>query len=192
MTYLVRHTARWSGFAGAPGYTNFYHEISGTIADAVQSGHDAVRHFFADLATVLPDAVSVLVDPNYAVIADDTGDLSTEGVVGTPSGAVEGSNANGYSAQVGMGVDWVTGVFLAGRKFHGRTYLVPLAGVFDVNGAPTTGAIGTVDAATIWITAATQQFVVWHRPVGGAGGSSEAIIAAIVRPRSYLLRSRSK
>lgn len=192
MTSLIRHTAVWEGTVGLPGYTNLYHSVTDGVAASAASGHAQVREFFSQIVGAIPGEVTVTVDPVYAVLEDVTGELISEGTVASPSQVVQGTNGAGFSSQVGVLVEWVTGVYVGGRKLRGRTYLVPLAGQFDADGTLSSGGLALVTDATEFIWSSAVDFRVWHRPVAGAGGSSEAIIGSVVRDQACVLRSRMR
>lgn len=192
MTSLMVQTAVWTGFAGAPGYSTFRHRITGTEANAAQAGHDDVWNFFTALNTLLPSDVDVTVDPVVTIHDSDTGENTGEVVVGTPTGVVSGNNLGNWSGQVGAAIEWETGTYINGRRLRGRTYLVPLGGFSDDDGTVSGGAVTTIMTAAANIVNSPQDFIVWHRPVGGLGGQSWTIASALVRDHAYILRSRAR
>lgn len=190
MAVIIQQTAVWTEFPGAPGYSNFYHRSAGTDASSAQSGADAVHDFFAACSGSLPATVRIDFDPVCQIIEETTGQIQSEVVVATPPAQVAGTNAGGYASNSGVGIDWITGRFVAGRLLRGRTYLVPAAGCFDTDGTVTEGVRTALAAAALNIVATTMDFVVWHRPVNSLGGFAQTITSAIVRDRGYVLRSR--
>lgn len=192
MASIMKQTAVWTGFPGAPGYSNFYHLISGGEAAAAQAGTNDVTNLFNDLQGFLPGTSSVIVDPVVQILNDLNGDVIGEVTVATPGPSVAGTSAGGYASNSGCAVEWGTGVFLNGKRLRGRTYLVPTAGTFDTDGTLTSGALGTLSSAASRIVNGTVQFVVWHRPVNNIGGVSHVIQSALVRDHAYVLRSRGR
>lgn len=190
MASIIRQTAVWTGAAGLPGYSQFYHEAGGTPGERAQVGHDAVRGFFSDLGAYIPEEINVTVDPLYQVIDETTGQMVGEEAVATPSAGVQGSYVGGWNAQVGVLVEWITGEFFNGRRLRGRTYLVPFGDVSDANGTLPEATLVMIRAKVAWIALSDAEFLVWHRPVAGAGGHGSRIEGAVVRDHAALLRSR--
>lgn len=189
---LIRHTAVWEGTIGLPGYSQFYQAVTDPPSTSAQNGHTAIRSFFSNVSAAIPGEVTVTVDPIYQTLDEVTGDIVAEATVGAPSQVVQGVNGDGYSAQVGVLIEWLTGSYIDGRRLRGRTYLVPLAGQFDTDGTLTTGGLAILNAAWPWITADQEDFRVWHRPVNGAGGSSATITSGVVKDHACILRSRMR
>lgn len=192
MASVMRHTAVWSGTIGLPGYSNFYHSVSDPVSTSAQEASDSIRTYFAALSGYIPGEVSVLVDPAYQIYDDATGNLVAEGTVAVPAANVVGSNGGTFSSQVGVLVEWLTGVYIAGHRVRGRTYLVPLAGFAELDGTLNDAIRTTIQNASVWIVDASENFVVWHRPVNGAGGSVSAITAGRVQDHAAILRSRAR
>lgn len=191
MVDVIRTTAVWTGGPGLPGYSQFYQQLTGSIAAQAQVGHDAVRALFAAIGSLIPEEVTVAVDPLFQVLDAATGALISEGTVGTASDSVPGSFVGGWSARFGVLVEWVTVQIINGRHLRGRTYLVPLGNIEDADGTLPAGTIATVEGGANSITTSeTGEFVVWHRPVSGAGGSVAPISGRIVRDHPAVLRSR--
>lgn len=190
MADLMRHTAVWEGAPGLPGYSQFYHSVTDPIASSAASGAAYVREFFSQVVALIPDGVTVTVDPVYQIINEVTGDIVGEGAVDPAPQVVEGVYVGTWSAQVGVLIEWLTGAFIGGRRLRGRTYLVPLGNVGDSDGTLSVGTLAAVRAAANIITTAGEDFRVWHRPVNGAGGSSSTMTAAVVRDRACILNSR--
>lgn len=191
MTDILRMTSRWDGFPGAPGYTNFYSEIQGAVATQAQAMSGEIRTFWNSLNGYLPAVASVLVLPTYQVIDDATGNITAEGDVATPAALVDGNSAAQFAGNSGVLVEWRTGVFIAGRRLKGRTYLVPFIGIFDTDGTVSAGARDAIQDAVDAVWSGAFNMVVWHRPVAGSGGSSALVTSGTVRDRAAVLRTRS-
>lgn len=190
MASIIRHTAVWTGAPGLPGYTQFYQEVGEGVTASAQAGHTNVDAFFNALATLIPDAITVTVDPVYQVLDEATGEVTGEETVATPATATVGGYITNWQAQVGVLVEWTTGEYLNGRRFRGRTYLVPLGNTADDDGTLPAGTLSTVGTAAAVIVDSGWGFLVWHRPVNGAGGLSSHITGAVVRDHAAILRSR--
>lgn len=192
MPVIIKQTMVWTGFIGAPGYSSFYHRVGGSEPAAEQAGHNAVANFASLLQGLIPGDVILTVDPLWQALLDTTGEVVAEGTVATPAEPVAGTVAGGWAGNTGYAIEWVTGTFIGGRRLRGRTYVVPGAGGFDVDGTLTPGTLTALATAALAIVAAEQDFVVWHRPAGTVAGSSVDIASANVRDHAYILRSRAR
>lgn len=181
-------TALWSGFSGSPGYTRF--RFDGDLdAAAADAAGGRVSAFFTFIAALLPDTVTVAVDPT-AEIHDIDGGL-TGTVAFAPDPDVDGSGTGGYAAPVGAAITWHTGLFLGGREARGRTYIVPLNGAdFEANGTLTSGTQTGLQDAADTLLGGTPPLVVagGHSPTGG--GYVAPVISASVRDKAAILTSR--
>jgi hypothetical protein len=182
---ILRQVAVWNGWPGAPGYTTWYYG-DGTTTNVVQQ-----RNFFAAIASLLPSSVTIQVQNTGDVINDATGQA-----VGSWSQAsaavVTGTAGGGFAGPSGVVMRMETGIFVAGRRLRGRTFLVPMAGtVQDSNGTVAATPLGTLNtAAAAAVTASGTSWLVWHRPVGGSGGSSSPVTSAVIPDKIAVLRSR--
>lgn len=189
---ISRITAVWSGFRGAPGYSNFF--FGGEVDDSSTAGDLArkVRGFFADLASALPASVNINLDGQVTIIDEANGQIT--GVVDfTAPGTVTGTGGGDYSAASGAVVNWNTNGYRNGRRIRGRTFLVPLASAaYDSQGDIGSQALEDIrDAANQLSNGSTVlPMVVWSRPVGGAGGSAEPVAGYNVPDLGAILRSR--
>lgn len=184
-------TTRWSGFPGSPGYSNFYVLEDGNAGNSAQTLSEALEDFWLTVNGYLPTDVTVLVLPTWDQINEVTGLIELQGSVTTPATGVSGNNAGSYAGNVGALVEWQTAEFVAGKRLKGRTYLVPMMGIFDTDGTMSTASVSAIADACTALIAADVVSVVWHRPINGAGGSHGVITGATVRDRAAVLRSRS-
>lgn len=184
MATISRITCAWSGFPGAPGFTNFYGLGQSTTVSPILT-------FFDLLKGALPSDVTITVPGNGDTIDDATGDL-----VGTWSatggGVVVGTNGGGYAAPVGGCINWITGGINRAHKVRGRTYIVPMAGaMFQNDGSLTVEAFATLEGASAsMLTNFGGDLVVWSRPRLGAGGAAFSISSRRVLDKAAVLRSR--
>lgn len=190
MAELLRVTAVWTAFTGAPGYSSFYCEGAGDQPALAQTFHNSVREFFRAMNTLLPNGAVVTVQGAWAAINESSGQVNGEGIVGTQSAAVVGTASVGYAAQAGAAVEWNTGTFENGRRLRGKTYLVPMAGIFEGDGTLLAGKRDVIVDAANALLAAVPTLSVWHRPVNGAGGSHAVVTSITVRDKAVTLRSR--
>jgi hypothetical protein len=174
----------WTGFPGAPGYTVHYRGELDTLTSHLRTFYDAVKGLF-------PSNVTVQVPQSGDLINSTTG-----GLAGTWTSAfnasVTGTAAGVYAAPAGAVVRWLTDGIVAGRRLRGRTFLVPLAATaYQTDGSLLGTTVTNIQAAAqALVTAETANLGVWHRPVGGAGGSWSPVVSADVPDRAAILRSR--
>lgn len=182
---MKRVTSTWTGFAGAPGYTQLYFgELdNGTVA--------ATRAFWNSLTALLPNDVTITVANSGDLIDAVTGDI-TGGWTETSTTPVVGINTGSWANAAGLGVNWVTPAIINGRRLRGRTFIVPAASAaFDNDGSLTGATVTTLTAAAQALVAdASSELLVWHRPKPGSGGSSAVVTSVVVPDKTFVLRSR--
>lgn len=186
MAEIVRFTWLWTGFAGAPGYTNIY--ARGVDPEDVGL---AFNDFLAAQVSRIPNVVTIQLQPTPEVLEDTTGELTGVVDIGSTT-AIDCTGPGVYSAPSGACVSWSTAGIVSGRKVRGRTFLVPLiADAYQADGSlqDATRAAMLSDANT-FLTAAGGQAVIWSRPRTGVPGSSHPITAANIADRVAVLRSR--
>jgi hypothetical protein len=165
MTNIIQVVWEWSGFTGAPGYTNlFFDAAGGTQTDALAAVTKS-QIFFSGLTPNLPDDVHIAPQTDVRVINDIDGKLvdifTVIGVAG-----VQGGQPGNYAAPVGAIVFWPTTTVHGGRRMTGRTFIVPAsAAAFQDDGTLNTAAGTTINqAAEDMRTASGPAFGVWGRP----------------------------
>lgn len=193
MATLVRIQAVWNGFQGAPGYTHWYGISDGDSAAAANALAPRMRAFFDAIKLYLPNGADVKVQRAYQVINDVTGNITSEGVLASDPALVTSTAgaSTAYAGPTGACVNWETGTFNAnGRRIRGRTYLVPLNQAFEPDGSLNATALGAITAAATAALGGTGSLGVWTRPVDGGGGSFSIAIAALVKDKAAVLKSR--
>jgi len=195
---LAKLTINWTGFIGAPGFTNLYFRnstpgvINQTVVDNAATKMDA---FLNTWVPFIPNAATVQIDPTVEEIDDATGDLlafwtaTTEAAqTGTAGGTVQ------FASATGAVINWYTTAVRNGRRIRGRSFMVPLAGSFDTNGTLDTTDLATMRTSAAALHAATgdSRLVVWSRPTLAAptSGVSAEVAFATVPDMSAVLRSR--
>lgn len=168
MTVMYQVRTNWTGFPGAPGFTNMYFETTDPLGAGANTAAQNVGNFWFGVKGLLPQDVTVSIDPEVNTIDDINGQLQASIAV-TQVGSV-GTGTGSYAAPVGAVVDWNTGAIYEGHRVVGRTFLVPLVGgSFEANGTLTAAAIGTIDAAASALRLAAGPVLgVWSRPFNGA------------------------
>lgn len=189
---ILRITAEWAGFRGAPGYSNFY--FNGQSADEEQPAAHAlaVRTFFDSISASIPGGVSINIRPTADNIDETTGNIVGQVDFEAPD-AVNGSATTSYSAASGAVVNWNTSSYRNGRRVRGRTFIVPLSNAaYDANGDLSSGALNRLrPAATELVTnPGPVPMVVWSRPSAGGAGDAYPVTSASVPDLGAILRSR--
>lgn len=174
----------WSGFPGGPGYSVFYATPGMGIAGDL-------RAFFDNIKTYIPSSVSIDPPESGDTIDEATGQL-TATWTGASLSNVIGSSNDVYAGGVGASITWLTGGVVNGRRVAGRTFLVPLASnAYDLDGSLTSLAYTALDtAASALVSSTAGDLLVWHRPVGGVGGSAHPVTGYRIRDRVAVLSSR--
>lgn len=189
---ISRVTAQWSGFPGAPGYSNFHFQASTGTPDS-QADVDLVREFFDELRGLLPVGVNVLVQPTVEILDDATGALVDYETVATPPLVVAGASSGTYSSPSGAVINWLTSSVVGGRRLRGRTFIVPLgSAAYQNDGTLSSSALTTLNAAAAILSAAgfSSGFGILSRPVGGGAISFGEVTGHRVPDLAAVLRSR--
>jgi hypothetical protein len=183
MPDINRYRVNWTGFTGSPGVSTFYSLASSTAALA------ALRAFFADAAYILPPSVT-LEFPNSGDTLDSTTGTLVGGWTASAQTAVTGLASVGYfAAGTGARLVWETDSIVDGRRVRGSTFLVPLStSAYDTNGSLISGAFTTVNGPLATLVA-TNQLVIWSRPVAGDSAVS-AVTGASLPDKVSTLRTR--
>lgn len=184
MATLRRLRVTWDGLGGLPGLSTFYYGVaSPNVSDCVA--------FFTAIKALVPTALSWTIPSSGDEIDDATGQL-TGSWLGSGGGTVTGTGGNTpYAAGVGARVVWNTTTIVNGRRLKGATFLAPLlAAKFDASGTIDNAALTTLQTAASAFAASGVAKEIWHRPVGGVGGTSAPINDALVPDRVTSLRSR--
>lgn len=200
MVTVYRVRAVWSGFQGAPGYTNFHFQDL-TTDSARNAAGTAVKQFFTSLAPMLSTAWTITIQSEITEWDKDTGQLIGASTMTTPPTPQVGTATPvAYPGGTGLCITWKTGSIWNGRRVVGRSFIVPAMGVYDTDGTLTTAAIAAANtAATGLIGAAAAQFSIWAKqwttqgdppkPVQIAGAIFQ-VDTHVVKDMASQLRSR--
>ena len=189
---MFRVTARWAGFSGAPGYSNFFFATGGGLISDAQQVADRVRSAFGQLPPSLPQGTTVTIQPEVAVIDSDTGELTRYETI-TPGTTVSGTATGAYSGASGAVINWRTNDVRFGRRIRGRTFIVPLgSGAYDSTGTLSSGTLEDLnDFASVLVGGdLDSELGVWSRPRDGGGGVFATVVSATVPDMAAVLRSR--
>lgn len=187
---LSQITYLWTGFQGAPGYSSFY--CSSVDDTAVNDFNDAVWSFFNAIKGEISVNTTITPPSSYRTMDGATGVLGGISPLTTPGAAIGGTGNNSQASPAGASVNWLTSTAAAHKLVVGRTYLVPLgANAYQADGSLVDADKAAIQtAANALVTAVSAIFVIWRRPVDGAGGSVAPVTAARVNDRVAMLRSR--
>lgn len=152
------------------------------LRDALTAGHD----LFMTNCSFKADSFVDTINPA-------TGELTASDSYG--GWTVAGTQSMGaLPPQTMICATWITAAFVGGRRVRGRTFLGPLDNsTLQTDGTLASTALTHANAlGTSWYDAGLTDTlaVVWHRPVGGAGGSAHEIIGHSVKDKFAVLRSR--
>lgn len=189
---ITRITAVWSGFRGAPGYSNFHFAGDGTDSLGLDSAAEAVHSFFEAFRIRLPTSVSIQIQPTAEVIDEASGQILGSYDI-TELDPVTGGTSSMYSAATGAVVNWNTQAYRNGRRIRGRTFLVPLtSNSFDSQGDLATETLTSLRNGAEFLAsgASVLPFVVWARPINGSGGTAEPVRSFNIPDLGAVLRSR--
>lgn len=197
MADLARVTILWTGFIGAPGFTNLYfrNATPGIIDQAVVDNAVAkVDSFIGSLINRLPPSVTVATDATVEVIDDTNGELQSfmQATVLAPR---NGSGTGNYSAAAGAVMNWYTSTVRNGRRIRGRSFMVPLAGsALASDGTLDSTQLTGLRAMADGLRAASgaSRLVVWGRPTspGATDGVSAEVTSSTVPDKTAVLTSR--
>lgn len=197
MAELAKVTINWTGFAGAPGYTNLYfgNSTPGTISQAVvDNALVKVDAFIAATVLRVPTTVTRAIDPSIEIIDDTNGQLERF-MAGTIPAPRVGTGTGAYAAPAGAVISWYTNAVRNGRRIRGRTFLVPIAnGALEADGSLQPAALTDLRTAADNLRAATgdSRLVIWGRPTapGATDGVSAEVASSQVPDRIAVLTSR--
>jgi len=205
MTTLYRIRTIWSGFTGAPGYTNMYFGATDPLQAGADTAATAVNTFWTAIKSALPLAVTLNVESAVALIEDTTGEQTDELTLTATPATVQGVLSERFASPAGVCVTWNTATFKEGRKVKGRTYLVPVtSSVFENNGTVDNTYRTTLQTAASALVTGPGAFVVYARhrdaqtaeesPTGKARpermGVGALVTSAAIKDKVTVLRSR--
>lgn len=193
---MYRITARWTGFTGAPGYSNFYFNSGfldgGVLGEEAELLANRVRSAFLDTQMHLAPGIQIQVLNEVPIIDSDTG-VVQDYVTFDPVDPMTTSSGDTYAGPAGAVVTWRTNDLRNGRRIRGRTFLVPMASTaFQSDGTLVGDAISDLQdfADTLMGGSLDGDLGVWSRPQGGSGGVFATVTGYTVPDMVAVLRSR--
>lgn len=184
---------RWSGFSGAPGYTNLHFDAPTEPTQAgAQAVYDAAWTFSGEITSALPTAVSITTEGGVEVIDETNNQLITILSVTTNS-TMKGLMSGGFSSATGAVITWETGEVKNGRRVRGRTFIVPISTAgYDTDGTLTSGVVTDLSNAAGVLSGGGFSFGVLSRPSSSAAadGSFHTVSSGRVNDKTAMLTSR--
>lgn len=188
----IQYRASWSVPNAGPSVSTF-HFLGDEIPDPAALAL-AVRTWFADLAGMLPNDVSISFASEFTLHNVATGQL-TGSVAVTPPAPVAGNQSGAWAAGAGIRIDWLTAYVRNGRRVRGRTFLVPGASsVYGTDGRVLPAIISQAnfvsDTFINACLAAGSPLTVWARPTDSLPGASFPVADASTAGLTATLRGR--
>lgn len=193
---MLRVTARWTGFSGAPGYSNFFFSSGfldgGLLGDEALMLAERVRDAFEGLGSFLPSRVNIAIEPEVPVMDSATGVIQSFNTIEPPEVDAGGTTSDN-AGPAGAVITWRTDDLRNGRRIRGRTFIVPLqTNSYEGDGTLTTPALNALrNFGDIMMGGSLDgDLGVWSRPVGGSGGVFATVTGFTVPDMVAVLRSR--
>lgn len=189
---ITRVRAQWSGFNGAPGYSQFHFQSSTGEPDA--AGDRALVHqFFAAVDNWLASPVRISVDSTVEILDSATGQLIDYADDDTELPQLTGGSSGAYSAASGAVVNWLTNTVVGGRRLRGRTFLVPASpAAYQSDGTLDPTALTALNNGASILSGAgfSSGFGILSRPAGGGQISFGEVTGHRIPDMAAVLRSR--
>ena len=200
MARIIRLKINWTGFQGAPGYTNLHFEsVAGAAIDQA-TVNDAVaitQTWISSWRAYTPVLCFTGLDPTITELDEQSGAIEAFWTA-TVTAAAAGSSGGAYAAGSGACVTWSTDGVWNGRRVKGRTFIVPIGST----GLQDDGTLATTPLAA-WRTATNTfagaanlaRLVVWRRPAVVLGetipnGGAYDVNSTVINDKIAQLRSR--
>jgi len=175
----------WTTASGSGKVSVFYFDE----ATAVGAQRSALSTFLGAADAVLSTTASWVMRTTGTEYDDVTGALTGAWTDTTPYSGAGGAAGQAADATQVL-VRWDTGQIVNGRFLKGRTYLPALAsGNLNVGNLAAAARTTVSNAAAAFVTASVG-FIVWHRPVAGAGGDPATVTGSDVWTELAVLRRR--
>lgn len=199
MTVGILRT-EWSGTSGGPGLTQMA-AVAATgsewSATDAQAAVNAVRAFWDAQKAMLPNELTLQVQPVVDQYDELTGTLTDSVVAATQPVVVQGTSAAVYAGGTGYKINWETGLIRAGRRVVGHTYVVPCSsGTFDTDGTLNTNNAQLARDASLALISnlalSNIGLVVWSRPseTSQTPPGLSAIQTVSITDKTAILRGR--
>lgn len=197
MSGMIKVVSVWSGWQGAPGFTNFYFS-----PDAIQDNlhvtnvQARVKAFWSAVSTCIPSGITITIAQDSQIIDSATGVINDTISATAAQTTTAGAGPANFAAVAGACIIWRTATFINSRQLKGKTFVVPMANsAYDTDGTILAGRLADLRAAAngLGLPGAfpiEERLVAWHRPVGGTGGTCTTVSSTSVNDRVAYLKSR--
>jgi len=198
MVEIAKITLAWTGFIGAPGFTNLYFrdfETSGLDQAIIDGSVAKVDSWSSSIQTRVPSSVVLQVQQVVPIIESTNGQIVRFMQATTAPVSRTGQGTGSYAAAAGACVNWYTDGVRNGRRVRGRSFIVPLAG-------SALASDGTIDntqltglrsaSTTMAAVGGTGDLGVWARPSGpgATDGEWHSVTSVTIPDKTAVLRSR--
>lgn len=189
---ILRVTTEWTGFQGAPGYTNFFFTTDPGGGDP-QSAIDQTAEFWDTVKGLVPAAATFNVQAEVTAIDEATGQAEAFLPPVNDPPVIEATGQGSYTAPAGALIHWNTNGVRNGRRVRGRTFLVPMiTSRADDDGTLDSQALNLLNAGIDVMVGDgfDSTFCVWARPGAAGAGQVWPVTSGHAPDRISVLRSR--
>lgn len=196
MATFLRSKAVLAPNAGVPAslLTYYWDSAGATPAALATEAHARVRAFWNSFSGSTAGGAILTIDPVVDEIEETNGQIVGQHTGTLPAAVTFGIAGDPLPLQTQGLLVLSTATFINGRRLKGRQFLpLPLESSNTAVGGVSATYLTALNTAaallgTAVVTPMSQR--VWHRPVGGSGGLSAAVISRSPSPRWAVLRSR--
>lgn len=186
MATLAKIVVKWTGWAGAPGYSVHWADASGTLPLS------DLRTFYNAALAYTPAGVTLTFPGSGDTIDEVTGSLNGTWAQSAPAAVTGGAGATQFPAPAGACVTWVTSRIINRRRLRGRTFIVPMyVGAYQLDGTLEASVMSALNsAAATLVTNAGSSLRIYHRPKGASSGQGAAIVGHSITDQVAVLKTR--
>lgn len=197
MAVILRTQAAITGTALPGGGLSTLYWLPGSAGGSTADATDCLARFrdvWVSIATRLTSTISFVFDQTVLAIEATTGVLTGSFTAAAAATVTGGSGSEPLPRQTQGLIRYGTASVINGRRVRGRLFVPGVQeGDNTAGGVPLAALVTalTTAGATVFIAGATSsEAVVWHRPVGGAGGTHADITSAQGSSDWSVLKSR--
>jgi hypothetical protein len=177
----------WTGLGHNPKLSIMY------IDDAADVGlaRDNIAGLWNALEGFLSTSIAWRVAQDGKIMDSATGELTGFWTDTTPFVGEGLNESDPLPDATQLLVQWVTTEVVNGRRVRGRTFIPGMTEQHSERGNPSDDLVaGAAAGAQAMVTALLGNFVVWHRPTNGVGGSTAVVNVATVWDEWAVQRNR--
>lgn len=186
MTTLREINTQWGGSSGGVHFSVMYFDASVAVA----SQRTALQTFWTAIKPILSPRWGYTILTTGRELDDATGTLTgawTES--STKNGVGTGGTEQVADASQAL-IQWRTATIVNGRFLRGRTFIPGLQSASLSSGNLLAASQTVIQNAANALIASATALEIWHRPITGSGGSSDAVSTATVWGELAVLRKR--